>query len=254
MPHQSTTRFSKTIKYYDWYRPGYPNDIIQFLKKELNFSTSNIIADIGSGTGKMTKLFLENNNKVYAIEPNKDMRNFASELFKEYQGFVSIEGTAENTTLSSQSVDMIVVAQAFHWFDYKAFREECQRILKPGGWVVLIWNKRIDDRSTFMKSYNDFLNNFATDYQKVNLRYVDHKIFQAFYGHENYQLYTCEHAQVFDLNGLEGRYLSCSYAYHATHPEHKLAMNRLGEIFQAFQEDDRVQMWYRSEMYYGMIK
>ena len=210
MSYQSTTRFSKTINYYDRYRPGYPEDIIHFLQQELGLTTNSVIADIGSGTGKISSLFLKNYNKVYAVEPNEDMRSFAAELFNDDKGFISVAGTAENTSLLNQSADIVVAAQAFHWFDYEAFHKECKRILKPGGWVILIWNKRVDDRSDFMKAYNDFLNNYATDYQKVNLRYVDHKIFQGFYGHENYQLFTCDHAQVFDQEGVEGRYLSCS--------------------------------------------
>ena len=254
MKHQSTTRFSKTIDYYDRYRPGYPKSIIQFLQKTLQLSPDAVIADIGSGTGKLTRLFLENDNKVYAVEPNEAMRGFAKQVFDEAPNLISTDGTAENTTLPNQSVDIVIAAQAFHWFDYLAFKRESQRILKPGGWVLLLWNKRIDEKSAFMEAYNDFLNTYATDYQKVNLRYVDHEIFKIFYGHDAYQLFTTEHFQTFDQSGLEGRYLSSSYAYHADHPEHRLAMNALKAIFEHFEKEGVVNMWYRSELYYGQLK
>ena len=253
MKYQSTSRFSKTIDYYDRFRPGYPKELIAFLQKEIKLKPSHVIADIGSGTGKLSSLFLERKNKVYAVEPNQDMRDFAERNFSQDENFISIDGTAEATQLPDHSVDFITVAQAFHWFNYSKFRMECQRILKPGGWVLLIWNKRVDEKSSFMKSYNEFLNQFATDYQKVNLRYVDHEIFKSFYGHSDYKLYTIEHSQSFDRKGLDGRYLSCSYAYDSTHSQHEEAMSTLRQIFDQFNVEERVNMWYRMELYYGQI-
>src|SRR2546422_11068618 len=112
----ATQRFSNRVKDYVLYRPGYPIELIDFLAKNCGLTSASIIADIGSGTGKSSELFLKNGNKVFAVEPNKGMRLAAEKLLGDYDNFISINGTAENTVLDASSIDMIVAGQAFHWF------------------------------------------------------------------------------------------------------------------------------------------
>jgi len=246
-----TKRFSKTVENYLAYRPGYPSQIIDFIQENLGLNPDSFVADIGSGTGKLTMLFIENGNTVFGVEPNVEMRKSAEQLFNEFINFQSFNGTAEKTTLKDKSIDFIVAGQAFHWFDHKKTKSEFQRILKDNGKVLLIWNKRMDEKSAFMKAYNDFLMTWATDYEETSLRKIDHYVLSKFYAPNLFRQKDFFHFQSFDLEGLKGRYLSCSYAFDSNHPKHSQAINVLSSIFERFEENGFVKMWYRTEVYYG---
>src|SRR5438876_6048912 len=135
-----TQRFSNRVENYVRYRPGYPKEVLTLLKAECGLKADSIIADIGSGTGILAELFLASGNRVFGVEPNREMREAGERLLQAYPRFTSIAGTAEATTLPNQSVDFITAGQAFHWFDRAQCLREFERILRPGGWVVLVWN------------------------------------------------------------------------------------------------------------------
>ena len=167
-----TNRFSDRVDNYVKYRPHYPAEVIDFLKTEKIISENSVIADIGSGTGISADLFLKNGYKVFGIEPNEPMRQASKIILQKYTNeklFVSVNANAEETTLPNKSVDVIVCAQAFHWFNNDAFKNECKRILKPNGTVVLMWNDRRTDTTDFLKVYEDFLQMFGTDLKSVSL-------------------------------------------------------------------------------------
>src|SRR6266446_9260655 len=109
-----TERFSNRVENYIRYRPGYPKEIIELLKAECGLFPQSVVADAGSGTGLLAKLFLENGNLVFGIEPNREMRAAGERLLQAYPRFTSIAGTAEATTLPGQSVDFVTAGQAFH--------------------------------------------------------------------------------------------------------------------------------------------
>lgn len=247
------TRFSKTVDNYVRYRPDYPQEITTFLSQTIGLNQDSVVADIGSGTGKSTLPFLKNKNIVYAVEPNAPMRAAAEKLLKSYPNFKSINGSAEETTLVDNSVNMILAGQAFHWFDIVATRKEFLRIGQQSTNLVLLWNKRDDVASDFMHSYNDFLNTFATDYTKVNLRYINEADYELIFGHTNWKTKTFPNQQIFDWEGLKGRYLSCSYAYDKTHSEYEKAMQRLFEIFEKHNIKGQVEMKYKTELHYGKL-
>ncbi len=246
-----TKRFSKTVENYLAFRPGYPSEIIKFMQENLGLNADAVVADIGSGTGKLTLLFVKNGNPTFGVEPNTEMRFAAEQLFSGFQNFKSINGTAENTGLKDDSVDFIIAGQAFHWFDPQKTKTEFQRVLKKDGKILLIWNKRMDEKSAFMKAYNDFLINWATDYEATSLRRIDQKVLNDFYAPNDFYQKGFYHFQSFDLDGLKGRYLSCSYAFDQTHPKHEAAINVLSSIFERFKEKGIVKMCYRTEVYYG---
>src|SRR5262249_44040345 len=137
-----TRRFSSRVENYVRFRPGYPKEIITMLKSECGLNSQSVIVDIGSGTGKLTELFLENGNPVFGVEPNQDMREAGERLLKSFPNFKSVGATAEETTLPNACAEFIVAGQAFHWFDRARCRKEFGRILRPGGWAVLVWNDR----------------------------------------------------------------------------------------------------------------
>jgi ubiquinone/menaquinone biosynthesis C-methylase UbiE len=132
---------------YSNYRNAYPQAFIEHLYEKAGFTDSTVIADIGSGTGILSRQLLSKGSKVLCVEPNQDMRAAAEQNLSGYNGFHSVNGTAEKTALDTGSVDFVTVGTAFHWFDETAFKAECRRILKPGGKVVLVWNSRPVNRN-----------------------------------------------------------------------------------------------------------
>src|ERR1051326_9243420 len=168
-----TQRFSSRVQNYARYRPRYPKEIIDFRMGECGLRADSVIADMGSGTGFLAELFLANGNRVFGIEPNGPMREAGERLLAANPNFTSIDGTAEATTLAEQSIDFVTAGQAFHWFEREACRREFHRILRPGGWVVLIWNDRKTEATAFLRDYEQMLHRFATDYAKVDHKQID---------------------------------------------------------------------------------
>src|SRR5580765_5018374 len=150
-------RFSSRVANYVKYRPHYPREIIGFLEANCGLTHESIIADIGCGTGISSRLFLENCNRVIGVEPNVAMRAAAEEQLAEFTEFTAVDGTSDQTTLPDASVDMVLAAQAFHWFDAEKTRPEFRRILKPGGYTVLVWNERQLDTTPFLVEYEALL-------------------------------------------------------------------------------------------------
>ena len=162
----STHRFNKRAALYSKYRPGYPKEILNILGSEIGFSRDATVADIGSGTGLLSKLFLQNGNTVYGVEPNDEMRSHAEQTLSTFPGFISIRGRAESSTLKDASIDLITVGQALHWFDRDPTIREFARILKNNGHLCVLYNDRsIND--LFMKGYEDVVQKHARDRAEV---------------------------------------------------------------------------------------
>jgi len=253
MQNDSLTRFSKTVDNYVRYRPSYPLDLLDFMKKDLALTANSVVADIGAGTGKLTVLFLENGNPVHAVEPNADMRAAMERIYGHFENLHSSEGTAEATNLPDHCADFVVAAQAFHWFDRKKTRAEFQRIAKPEAWTLLIWNDRNDARSTFMQEYTAFLEEYSTDLATIDHRNIGEVQLTPFFGKNGFAVREFDYLQRFDWEGVRGRYLSSSYAFHENHPRHAEAMQRLSDTFAAHAENGQVDFWYRTKVYYGKL-
>lgn len=244
-------RFSSRVENYVKYRPGYPQEMMEFLKNNLNLKPSDRIADIGSGTGILSEMLLKNNNIVYAVEPNKEMREAAEKLLNGRSNFISIDGTAESSGLDSNSIDLITSAQAFHWFNHDKAKIEFNRILKNDGLVVLIWNSRVIDSGLFMIEYEKLLLEFSTDYTKVNHTNIDKNVFEKFF--KNYQEVIFSNKQLFDFDGLKGRLLSSSYAPDKNSAAHSPMMDKLEKLFNEHQRNGTVDFIYNTEVYYGKL-
>jgi SAM-dependent methyltransferase len=152
-----TKRFSNRVENYLKYRPRYPPGIIPLLQSECGLTADWVIADLGSGTGFLTELFLEHGNPVFGVEPNAEMRVAGEQVLTNYPRFSSMNAVAEATGLPDHSIDLVVAGQAFHWFDRAAARPEFVRILKPGGWLVLAWNGYRVESSPMMAAYQDLV-------------------------------------------------------------------------------------------------
>lgn len=160
-------RFNQVAKIYDKYRPSYPEEYIIYIISKCNLNENSIIADIGAGTGIFSKQLLDNGLKVIGVEPNNEMRKVLEEKLKSNRNFTSIKGNDRNTGLEKSSIDLITVAQAFHWFNIEDFRKECIRILKPEGKIFIVWNK-LDLTDTIVKEKKEIDYKYTNQYKEIN--------------------------------------------------------------------------------------
>ena len=248
----SKQRFSSRVADYVRYRPGYPHEALTLLKSECGLRSGHAIADIGSGTGFLSELFLKNGNRVYGIEPNKEMRAAGEEYLAAYDSFASIDASAEATTLEDATIDFVTAGQAFHWFDPAATAREFRRILKPEGWVVVVWNDRQMD-SAFATAYEDVLVKYGTDYKVVREAYPEMAAMRQFFAGGSVEERSLPNAQILDWDGLAGRLRSSSYAPQEGQANYAPMMAALEELFRANQVDGRVKMEYATHVYYGRL-
>jgi SAM-dependent methyltransferase len=249
MSKSTVERFSNRVENYVKYRPTYPLEMLELFENRMNLDFNSVVADIGSGPGISAKLFLENGNEVYGVEPNAAMREAANEYLNEFPKFKNIDGTSENTTLADKSVDIIIAAQAFHWFDKVKTREEFRRILKENGFIALIWNERELDSNDFQRDYEKVLLEFGTDYELVRheqiTKAVLEKAFELEFKHADY-----ENSQVLDFEGMRGRILSSSYMPAPEHPRFGELIEKLKSLFAEHQKNDRIQVFYKTNIFY----
>jgi SAM-dependent methyltransferase len=247
-----TARFSDRVEDYVRYRPGYPPQIIELLRTDCGLRPEHVVADIASGTGAFTRLLLENGNSVFAVEPNAAMREAGDRLLQKFPNLTSVAGTAEATTLRAGSVDFVTAAQAAHWFDRERSRAEFARILKPGGWCILIWNERRTDATPFLLDYEQLLLTYGTDYKEVRHERTT-AIIHEFFAPALYRERTFEMRQQFDFEGTAGRLLSSSYAPLAGHPNHAPMMQELRKIFDAHSQAGKIEFEYNTRVFYGKL-
>lgn len=249
----NTERFSNRVQNYVLYRPHYPKKVITYLQDQIGFDQRWVVADIGSGTGISSALFLENGNMVYCVEPNLKMRQAAEQIFKNQKTFKSVEGTAEATSLEDKSVDLIVAAQAFHWFDAAAAKREFHRIAKKNAYLLLMWNVR-SLASDFEKGYEQMLFDYSLDYEAAKHRNIDENKVKELFSPNSYSFKSLPNFQTFDLEGIKGRLLSSSYAPLENHANYKPMMDRLEQLFYQYAVDAKIRFDYTCELYYGKIE
>jgi SAM-dependent methyltransferase len=249
----ATSRFSDRVENYVRYRPGYPADVLRMLQRECELAPHHVVADIASGTGIWSQKLLENGNKVFGIEPNAEMRQTGERLLAGFPKFVSVAGTAEATTLPDAAVDFVTAAQAAHWFDRARAHHEFLRILKSGGWLVLMWNERLTDSTAFLRDYERLLLSFGTDYEDARHERTTAAV-NEFFDPAPFQERVFEMRQEFDYAGLEGRLLSSSYAPGPKHTSHASMLRELRRIFEAYAVSERVTFDYKTRVYFGRLK
>lgn len=204
--------FTGKADLYSMFRPSYPNEYINYLHSENYLSEGSVIADIGSGTGILTKLLLEKKLNVLAIEPNNDMRGIAEKNLWVYDQYKSINATAENTSLKNNSVDLITVAQAFHWFDKEKFRLECKRILKENSKVSLVWNSK-DVLSPLMIELQEICKETCPKFKGFSGGIEDTPdVYNQFLKNGIYEMMVYRNDLEMDLEGFLGRNLSSSFS------------------------------------------
>jgi SAM-dependent methyltransferase len=247
-----TARFGNRVADYVATRPGYPTAVLEILRDEAGLTPVSVVADIGSGTGLSSEMFLRNGNTVFGVEPNAEMRAAGEQLLAGYPNFHSVVGTAEATTLPDASIDLIVAGQAFHWFDPARAGIEFRRILRPGGSVVLMWNTR-RSTSPFLCAYEALLQTFGTDYREVVHTNVDQAKLATFFGPGRFKALKVDNQQLFDREGLGSRLRSSSYTPTPGHPSFEPMMAELDRLFDSFNDRGRVRFEYDTELYVGRL-
>lgn len=249
-------RFSRRVEDYVRYRPGYPAAMLAALRARGALPAGAVVADLGSGTGISSELFLRAGHPVRGVEPNAGMRGAAerslSPVYPEL--FTSVNATAEATTLPDASVDLVAAGQAFHWFDPVAARAEFVRILRPGGCMALMWNERKLDATPFLVAYEELLNVHGTDYAAVRDAYPTADRIRAFAGPNGFHRDVFPNRQSFGYESLRGRLLSSSYAPEPGHPQHAPMLTALRKIFDAHQWAGRVHFEYDTVLYSARLR
>lgn len=246
-----TARFSRRVADYVAARPGYPERVLEILKAAIGLDRGWVVADLGSGTGISAELFLRAGCVVLGIEPNDAMRHAAEERFASDPHFASVAATAEATALEDASVDLVVAAQAFHWFDRARTRAEVRRIARPSGWVALLFNRRLTEETPFLRAYEALLQRYGTDYREVDHRNLGLEALAEFFGTPSFARHEIPNAQSLGLAGLRSRLLSSSYTPAEGHPDRVPMLEALDDLFAAHEIDGRVEVLYATELYFA---
>lgn len=245
-------RFDGLSNLYERYRPAYPAAFLDLLY-DGPLQSGGPVADVGAGTGILTRQLLERGSTVYAVEPNPEMRRLAKQKLGGMAGFYPVDGTAEHTSLPDRCVVCVTAAQAFHWFNPEGFRQECRRILRPGGMVVLVWNSR-DGESPLVQE-NDALNRrLCPEYRGFSgggRGTSSEELAHFFSG--GFQTHSFNHPLAFDREGFIGRNLSASYAPRTDDPGYVCYVKELERLFERYQKDGNIVMPNRTCCYLGRV-
>jgi SAM-dependent methyltransferase len=250
---RSTERFSDRVADYVRYRPDYPAALLAWLHCAQGVTPEWRVADVGAGTGISSKMFLDAGHSVIAVEPNAAMRSAALEWLGSNRKFKAVDGRADATTLAADSVDLVSVAQAFHWFDPDATRREFHRILRPGGLAAIYWNSRRLTSTPFLVGYEALLQTYGTDYTSVAERYGDEPRMREWFGEGWRGTAEFDHCQLLDFDALRGRLMSSSYAPKAGHPNHEPMIAALRTLFDECAIDGHISFDYDTRVYVGEV-
>ncbi|MDR1536809.1 MAG: class I SAM-dependent methyltransferase [Clostridiales bacterium] len=245
----SKERFSDRAKVYARHRPDYPDEAVRLI---LESSEDGPAADIGSGTGKLTKMLLPSGRQIYAVEPNPMMRCEAEAELSKFPNFHSVCASAEETTLPDNFAALIVAAQAFHWFDKEKCKKEFRRISTSAGVAALIWNQADACASDFMRSYLDAADIYSGDYPKHHHDLTNLKQFELFFD-GNFTSRLLAWSAPINFEGLWGRALSSSYAPVEGHPHYEPLKASLEEIFSKHQKSGFVTYEYKTLVVLGKL-
>jgi SAM-dependent methyltransferase len=249
-PHH---RFSRRVDNYARYRPGYPPALLPLLETEIGLSPQASIADAGSGTGIFTRLLLDYGCTVYAVEPNAAMRAAAETALADYDRFHSVAGDASHTGLPAASVDHVTAAQAFHWFDARAARREFARILRPGGFVVLVYNSWRETDDPFAAAYEALVRRFDPErgQSAATPDATEHGLTALYPG--GYGQAELPNPHWYGWETFRGRVLSSSYTPLPEHPDHPAFLQALHELFAAHEQQGRILFPYLTQLYWGRL-
>ncbi|MBN1411607.1 MAG: methyltransferase domain-containing protein [Spirochaetales bacterium] len=253
VPRDPKSRFSDRVADYKKFRPAYPDGVLDFITSHIPIDKGSVIADIGAGTGISTALLMKMGCRVMAVEPNAEMRKAAEQSLSVNPLFLAVDGSAEATGLPDNSVDLVTVFQAFHWFDGEKTAAEFRRILKYPGPVLLVWNDRISDEKGFPEDYEQILRSLP-EYGRIDHRNLDRAAISAFFNNTPVLHHVLSNTQILDKEGVTGRFFSSSYTPSKDSPDYEPSLRRLERIFDKHQVNGKIEFKYRTEMFLGKLE
>jgi SAM-dependent methyltransferase len=242
-----TKRFTDKVDNYAQFRPAYPPDCIDFIRTQFGIQPASVIADVGSGTGIFSKQILNFGCTVIGVEPNDNMRKTA-ELTIPDKRFISVSGTGEATTLMDNSVDLITVAQAFHWMDATAAKIEFKRILRPGGAICLLWNI-LTPETTFEEKYEMIKEKYGRDY--IRIRKSHQPDLAAFFEPKAVHVVKFPHSRLLNAVALNGLIASSSFMPSPADADHDEMTDEINKLFIAHEQNGLVRLHYQTEVHYS---
>ncbi len=250
MKETAKSRFSDRVENYVKYRPSYPKEIISFLVDKIGLNANNVVADIGSGTGLSSQLFISLGCTVFGVEPNKEMRDASSIIFKSDKRFIAIDGSAEHSGLEDDEIDLVIAGQAFHWFDEHNAKKEFNRILKKGGAILLMWNSR-DNEDAFQIEYEALLKQEISNYKEVLHRNISDRLIADFLSPLKLVKKQFVNKQHFNFEQLKGRLLSSSYCPQEG-AEIISLFKKLEYLYEKYSTNDQIEFKYKTQLYLGI--
>ena len=245
-----TTRFDGKGEIYAKARPKYAAALFEYFRNTLHIPAGSVFADVGSGTGIFTEQLLHCGYRVFAVEPNADMRKQAEERLSGYEGFQSVSGSDADMKIPAHSVDYITAAQAFHWFDAESFRRECRRVLKPGGKVILVYNSR-DENAACTKALAALRRSFTPEFHGFSNGISDEACRAFFAG--KCDIFRTDNMQVYDRQGYLNRVLSSSYSLKESDVRYAEYLNEINEIFDRFSAEGQITVPTETVAYVGEV-
>jgi SAM-dependent methyltransferase len=153
----AATGFARSVEAYERARPEYPPEAIAWLAQELDLRSGRTVVDLAAGSGKLTRPLAALGCEVIAIEPVAEMRAAIGPAAR------ALDGTAEAIPLPDDSADAVTVGQAFHWFDGPVALAEIERVLRPGGALALVWNRRPVESSALWAAISELIAPYRDD-------------------------------------------------------------------------------------------
>lgn len=249
----SKDKFTNKVEKYVKYRPSYPKELINYLVAEVGLSQNSIVADIGAGTGILTKLLLNKVSKVFAVEPNFNMRTACVQHCIDFNNFVAIDGSAEETNLPDKSMDFITVAQAFHWFDMQKTKVEFQRIIKIKGKVILIWNSRVSE-SELIKENDDLCRLLCPEFNGFSGGSdVSPEAYSDFFKNGSFEYKVFDNDRLLSLESYIGGSMSASYAPSERDENYRPFVDELIRLFGKYSINGKLLLPNKTRCYVGEV-
>ena len=246
----NTNRFDGKGALYAKARPKYAAALFDHFQNTLRIPAGSVFADVGSGTGIFTEQLLHCGYRVFAVEPNGDMRRQAERRLSQNENFRSISGSDADLKLPDHSVDCITAAQAFHWFDAEAFRRECGRVLVPGGRVILVYNSR-DETAACTRALAALRRKFDPAFHGFSNGIGDGQCRAFFAG--DCEVFRTGNAQVYDRQGYLDRVLSSSYSLNEGDGRYAAYLEEIDAIFDRYSENGRITVPTDTVAYIGRV-
>jgi ubiquinone/menaquinone biosynthesis C-methylase UbiE len=246
-----TKLYSSKAEKYAKYRWDYSPQAIEAIIRTAQVTDQSTLAYIGAGPGILTKHFSGRVKRIYAVEPNDKMRGLAEKMLSLYKHCSVLKGRAEAIPLADQSIDLILVAQAIHWFDPAPTRQEFLRILKPNGWLAILRNYGKDQR------LEAAIERICVEENGVSLTEIidrpEQKPLSYYYGHENIQCMTFGFEVKDDWERFIGSLLSASFMPDESHPLYPKLERAAREVFDAFSVGGELRVSGETEVMIGQV-